>query len=513
MTLTIARVYSDVDLELIEQKLSVGKGTSRFLSQCFSDLEEMRRYLEPKITDLHPPELLPNIDHLTDLLLIAIDRGAGVFVWGHDDIDGHTATALMVKTLHLLNARVGYHIPDKRKEGYTIPVEWISRLKEEGFTTIVTVDFGSSSSRILERCREHGISLLVTDHHEVLYRDGVQVNPKFPGSRYPERELAGVGVSMKVAQHLATNILGISIEEFYELNPDFLILGLLGSVADRMPLFGESRTIILLGLEEYRRSPLGWVKALHDEGPPDYSQIIYRIIPILASGRGDQAVEFYLCNDYDRARSYITAFKEQQRNWQNGYSRHLPSVLRSVKVYPNFALAVVPNLPLEFLGSFANRLKDEFKRPSMVVTRRNGEWVAELRGIGSVDLVKELSPLREELTDFGGHPLACGLSFPDQLFESVTSRIITLSDRFHGATNRPKEIELPISAIDDSLRKIFPLSRDFVFLSPKTSVERGKVSNRRVVWNTSPPADGIYDLYYVLDEDLNIYIREVKCPR
>ena len=506
------RLYSGVDLKTIERELKIGTGTSQFLAQCFDNLDEMRRYLEPEVSNLHSPELLSNIDHLTDLTLLALDNGEGIFVWGHDDVDGHTATAIMVKTLRLLNGRVDYHIPDKQKEGYLIPEELIEKIKSEGFTTIITADFGSSSPLNLKRCRKAGIKLLVTDHHEVLYNEGVQVNPKFPNSRYPENNLSGAAVSMKVAQYLATNILDISIEEFYALNPDLLILAFLGSVADRMDLFGENRTIILLGLKEFNRSKSGWVRTLQDENAGNYPQIIHKIIPLLGSARGDSAVKFYHCEDYEEALLYIKKFKESQKTWRNGFARFLPMVLKSVKLYPNLSLAIVPGLPLEFLGSFANRLKDEFSRNSIVVTRRNGDWMAEMRGLGSIDLVEKLLPMKGCLTDFGGHPLACGLSFPDRFFDVVIPRIIEILKDLSTVKSEKKTIRLKISTIDDSMKKIFPLSRDIIFFSPRTEVNGGRVCNRKVVWNVTPPVDGIYDLSYTLDEDLNIYIREVRCP-
>ena len=500
-----------MDLEIIEKELGVGRGTSIFLSQTFDDLSSMRKFLSPRINDFTPPHLLPNIDHLTDYVLLAIDNGDGIFVWGHDDIDGHTSTAVMVKTLRMLNARVDYHIPDKRKEGYFIPEEWLERIKNDGYKTMLTVDFGSSSEENFDRCRKAGVNLLVTDHHEVLTTSGVQVNPKMPDSRYPEKNLAGVGVSIKIAQHLATNILGTSIEEFYEINKDLLIHGFLGSVADRAPLEGENRIIILLGLEEFKRSNRPWVKALREDGPLGFNQIINRIIPILASARGAEGVNFYLCSDYEQAKDSLSIFKAQQRTWQIGYSRYLPAVLRSVKVYPKFAVAIVPNIPLEFLGSFANRLKEEFQRPAMVATNRNGDWSAELRGRGSVDLVKKLSVLKQEFLDFGGHPLACGLTFLDQALDRITEKIIEISETFESTDEKIKEIELPIIEIEESLKRIFPLPREVRFLSSNSTIKGGLVDDRKVIWNVTPPQDGRYDLIYFLDEDLNIFIKEVQC--
>ena len=210
------------------------------------------RFLHPTLEHLHDPFLLADLATGADRLLAAIGRGERIAVHGDYDVDGVTSTVILRRMIELLGGDVVHFIPQRLKDGYGLQAEAIDRLKSMDVRVVVSVDCGIRSQNAGARARELGVDLIITDHHEPegsLPPALAVVNPRRHDCGYPDKDLAGVGVALKLVQALCMRT------DRMRWLPGFLKLAAIGTVADVVPLRGENRVIARLGLERLTRGP------------------------------------------------------------------------------------------------------------------------------------------------------------------------------------------------------------------------------------------------------------------
>ncbi len=498
-------------------KFSIPEHIAIIIANRLQHESEVADFLQPSLNQLFSPDLLPDIEILLTEVEKAIKEHALVLLYGHDDVDGFTSVLVLYEVLTDLGARVVYHIPHRIREGYFFNTELFEKYREDGVKLVLTADFGSCNARNFEVARAAGMRLVVTDHHEIVRSDlpGPTINPKRLDSRYPFRELAGVGVAYKVAQFLAQRMLNVSFEDFYSIKREMLGPLLLGTIADRVPLVSENRVYCHFGLEALRKSPRTVVRKLVariPEGQFSFGSVLEEILPLISSAREDLGVRTFLINDDAEADQLINHLRHQNEQWQSRMRTVYDEVFASARVYDRIVISQLMHGPIGCLGSCATRLRDSFGRPALVIgfadnspgTENLGAplCVGELRGNEGSDLIAMLKSVGDILIDFGGHRKAAGFSMHRSSYDEFIEKARAFAEeKFSPAdpagNGHHKELAVdlawPISRIDDSFRVLLPFGEG----------------------NPAPILADESGLVYSLDEDLTPIdpVRYAKIPR
>lgn len=252
----------------VEDQLSRALSVSPFLSRILvnrgiDDVEDARRLLSPSLDDLHDPFLLDGIGPAVARIREAVERSERIMVHGDYDVDGITATSLLVRVLKVIGADASWYVPHRQREGYDISDAGVDEAQRRGARLIITVDCGASAVDAIARARDLGMDVIVTDHHEVgagIAPANILINPHMPGSSYPFKDLAGVGVAFKLGEALVGEF-GFDTMAYRQRFSD---LAAIGTVADIVPLLGENRALVKFGLEEIPRSGKKGIRALLD---------------------------------------------------------------------------------------------------------------------------------------------------------------------------------------------------------------------------------------------------------
>ena len=243
----------DASVETLRQALDLHPVIAQILaSRGFTSPELASQFLHPALDQLHDPFLLTDLGVGVDRVLAAIARGERIAVHGDYDVDGVTSTVMLRRLIELLGGDVVHHIPERLTDGYGLQVEGIDRLKALGGRVAISVDCGIRSQAAAARAKDVGIDLVITDHHEpetTLPPAFAVINPRRHDCRYPDKDLAGVGVAFKLVQGLCART------DRTGWIPGFLKLAAFGTLADVVPLRGENRVIASLGLERLTRGP------------------------------------------------------------------------------------------------------------------------------------------------------------------------------------------------------------------------------------------------------------------
>ena len=387
-------------------------------------------FLHPDTSALCDPFSMKGMKECVARIRSAMDAEETVVVYGDYDVDGVCASAILSLCFKLLGKDVIVHIPDRMKDGYGLSVKSIeSIIEEHNPDLIITCDCGISGVKEVEHCRDLGVDIIVTDHHEpgAVLPDCVIVNPKQPGDEYPEKYLCGAGVALKLVQALAGDV--------YE---QFLDIAAVATVADIVPLLGENRLIVQLGLRRIAdgRYNLGlrlMLKSLGLGGRVTSSDIAFRIAPrINAAGRmGDayRAFEILTSGDEERIRSLIKeidADNERRRALCDSVYEEAKEDLAHEDISRGRAIVLCnPEWSKGVTGIAAARFAGEYNRPTFIIVDRNenGVFKGTARGIKGVNVFEALTYCSDLLTEFGGHSGAAGFSVEEKNIPLFRDRI------------------------------------------------------------------------------------------
>ena len=384
---------------------------------------ELGEFLSQKPKLAYDPFLLANMREGVDLLLEACDSGKKIVIYGDYDVDGITATSLMMKVLSCLSDNVTYYIPSRIDEGYGLHRDAIDKIKADGGEFIVTVDCGSVSREETAYARSLGIETLVTDHHNMsdVRAEGIVINPKLPEDEYPFKGLAGVGVAYKLALAIAR-----TREVPKSVMAEIIELATVGTIADIMPMLGENRTLVKCGL---RSMHLGCrnkgLRELIDRSSLDYrtiktGDISFGIAPkINASGRmGDATigVRLLLSDDSNEIRecceALLSANQERRRLQDEAFEKGLCMIDEEMEK-GDFLMPEINDSHEGVLGIVAGKLREQVWRPVVVISKGDGTYKGTGRSIPGVNLFAMLDKYRDEFISFGGHSAACGFTIEE----------------------------------------------------------------------------------------------------
>lgn len=395
---------------------------------------------------LHDPLLLPDARLFLERIALARERGERILVFGDFDADGLTGLAILVRALKMLGIDAAPYVPHRLTEGHGLSRGAVERARSEDRRVIVTVDCGVSSFAEIETANSAGIDVLVTDHHRVPSRTPpamAVVDPHRTDSRYPHTSLSGAGVAFKLAQLLLAGEPGGGLRAL-----ELADLAAIGSLADMVPIVGENRCIVRLGLAQLTRAPRPGLAALlrqagmaADRIDPD--AIGYGLAPRLNSvGRvGDAAAAAALLLTDDEAEAEVLAGELHAANLiRREMTAAALDEARLALADPAHSAPVVivaGPWPVGVIGLVAGRLAEETGRPAFVISTAAEEWRGSARGQG-LDLVTALTGCQDLLERYGGHAAAAGWTLRPDRFEEFRRRILALSADLPPADPRPR---------------------------------------------------------------------------
>jgi single-stranded-DNA-specific exonuclease len=490
------------------------------------------RFLSAASDPLPDAHLLPDAARVTDRIERALDGHELIAVHGHDDPDGITATVIMVEALRHLGAVPLTYIPDRKTEGHGLSRAELDRLHAAGVNLIVTVDSCVSDREFIAYAKELGIDTIVTDHHEIppeLPPAVAIVNPKLPDDRFPYRYMAGVGVSLRVADLLMED-LGGRHDRTYERAPwcgqrwreEALALAAIGSVSDRVPLTGDNRAIVTQGLSAIPRTERTGLRTVlentrlwGEEVEPD--DIREFLGPVLGRFPGDtpgtqRALDLLLTKDEEEAAGLASDLIDRQTRWKEQALCSWRSVRKGLGGDPAVSgapvLVLESTVPIGVMGYVTSRLADELGKPTVLMVPRNSELSAEARGPAGFNFVDAFASMRELFIGYGGHPRAAGFSMNPDNAGAFRRRFVEFAE-----SNPPEppprviDAQLPLAAVTPELAAELDLMRPFgqanhrpLFLA--RAVTRGRMADAEssgVRFGTPPPsvdlpADMVYRL-------------------
>lgn len=390
-----------------------------------------------------------------------------IAIYGDYDVDGVTATALLVQTLKALGANVRPYIPNRFDEGYGLNTDALDALHADGVRLVVTVDCGIRSPAEATHARSLGLDLIITDHHQPsgeLPDAFAVINPKQPGDAYPDKDLAGVGVAYKIAQALLMNVPSSSFDP-----NDLLDLVALGTVADLAPLTGENRVLVRSGLQQMRQTRRQGLFSLASIADVALTQITATTIGFMlgprlnAAGRLESALAAYdLLTTTDVLQAGQLA---QQLNNQN---RQRQELTRKIQAEAEaLALADDPDAPVMFavhpefnpgvVGLAAARLVETYYRPAIVGQQGEETTRCSCRSIPEFHITNALDRCADLLVRHGGHAAAAGFTVRNENLSALKERLKCLArDQFFSLDLRPTltaDLEVPFEALRFELTK------------------------------------------------------------
>ncbi|MFC0212553.1 single-stranded-DNA-specific exonuclease RecJ [Paenibacillus chartarius] len=419
----------------LQRELGLEPLVARILTMRGIDtVEAARLFLQGGKEHFHDPYLLDGMNVAVLRIRKALAEGEKIRIYGDYDADGVSSTSLMIMLLRKLGANFDYYIPHRVKEGYGLNNAAADNARDNGVKLIVTVDTGISAVEQVEYIQSLGIDVIVTDHHEPpekLPSALAVINPKKPGCPYPYKHLAGVGVALKLAHALLDR-----------LPEELLELATIGTVADLMPLTGENRLIVKLGLERMRATSYPGIDALLavseiDRKEVNATHVGFAIGPrINASGRleaADTAVRLLTAADLSIAEPLAFELdalnKERQRIVEEMTKEALEMAGEQRGRGRNALVLAKEGWNVGVIGIVASRVTETFYRPTVVmgIDPETGMAKGSARSIAGFDLYQALTHCSEWLDHYGGHQGAAGMSLHEEHIGAFAAKLDELA--------------------------------------------------------------------------------------
>lgn len=442
------------DFNTIARTYGISPVTARIIrNRGIETMEEIGHFLHGSVKELHNPRLLPDMDKAVGILIGKAKEGKAIRIVGDYDIDGVCSTYLLYRALKRIGANVDFEIPDRIKDGYGINEMIIEAAAGDGIDTILTCDNGIAAVSQIARAKELGMTVIVTDHHDILVEegdeagaqegggaggDGVEVlppadaivNPKLRDCAYPFPGICGGMVAYKLVQVLYEEC-KVPSDEWL----DMLEIAAIATVGDVMKLQGENRIIVKEGLRRLgRTSNLGLRKLIEKNNlAPDAItayHIGFVIGPCLnASGRlqtAKMALRLLLCEDEteaDRMAVELKALNDQRKDMTQAGIDEAAAMVDELYQEDKVLVVFLPECHESLAGIVAGRLRERYNKPSFVLTRAEGCVKGSGRSIEAYHMFHALVEVKDLLLKFGGHPMAAGFSLEEDKVEEFRRRL------------------------------------------------------------------------------------------
>ncbi|MDO4330171.1 MAG: single-stranded-DNA-specific exonuclease RecJ [Lachnospiraceae bacterium] len=428
------------DFNAIGAAVGVSPVTARIIrNRDVIGLDAVYQYLHGTVEDLYEPMLLPDMGRALQILQRKIEEGKRIRIVGDYDIDGICSTYLLYRALCRVGAKADYEIPDRIKDGYGINESIVRAAGEDGIDTILTCDNGIAAIDQMELAAELGMTVIVTDHHDIRQDDqgkdllpkaAAVVNPKRKDSRYPYPDICGGMVAYKLVKGLY-RIFGVPEEEWLEL----MEFAALATVGDVMKLQDENRIVVKEGLKRMGRTRNLGLRKLIEKNNLNPDRITayhvgFVIGPCLnASGRLETAklaLSMLLSADEQEADRLADKLKELNDTRKDMTAKGVEAAAAQVEeqYLEDWVLVVyLPDCHESLAGIVAGRLRERYHKPSIVLTKGEEAVKGSGRSIEGYHMFESLVEVQDLLLKFGGHPMAAGLSLEEEKVEEFRRRL------------------------------------------------------------------------------------------
>lgn len=477
-------IYSKrADFAEIGKRFSIDPVTARVIrNRDVVGEEEIQKYLCGTKEDMYSPWLLKDMDKAVEILEQKLAEKKKIRIIGDYDADGVNATCILLKGLKRCGAEVDSEIPHRMHDGYGINERLIEKAKEDNVDTIVTCDNGIAAMNQTIYAKELGITMIITDHHDVPYEEDkagrvylvppadAVINAKQRDCAYPFKELCGAGIAYKLIQAMYEK-LGISAQEAYRL----LEFAAVATVGDVMELRDENRIIVKEGLIRLRQSDYPGLRSLMyvngiDPNALNSYHIGFIIAPCLnAGGRLDtanRALSLLLCeekSEADRMAGELKALNDSRKLLTMRETKKACEILDKSGATDKVLVVYLPECHESLAGIIAGRLKEHYYKPAFVLTKTEQGLKGSGRSIEGYSMFEELVKCREYLDKFGGHPMAAGLSLREEnleLFKKALNENCTLTPEDY-TCKRWIDVQMPLGYITKELIRGFSVLEPF----------------------------------------------------
>jgi single-stranded-DNA-specific exonuclease len=480
--------HDEANIAQLERQAGVSPVVAQLLSvRGVTDPQLARAFLDAKLSGLRDPELLPGANEVAERLHAAIQAKRRIIIYGDYDCDGMTGAAILYRCLKLLQADVGYYVPNRLDEGYGLNDDALRTIASRGGQTVITVDCGIASVHEAETARELGLELLITDHHEfapTLPAAAALCHPRLPGTSYPFGGLCGAGVALKIAWALCQR--ACQAKKVTDALREFLMaavgLAAIGTVADVVPLIDENRVLVSYGLRSLvERAPLGLKMLmkeakLQDKPSLSAEDIGFGIAPRLnAAGRLGQAqlgIELLVTESTERAEQ-LAAYINELNNSRDSIET---SIYRAAlkQAQEEFDPENDPALVLAgrgwhagVIGIVAGRIAEKFHRPTVIVSLDplgNKVGTGSARSPNGLALHKAFAACSTHLAGFGGHAAAAGLRIDEAHIDAFRAEFCDHAASLMTPAQRKAELRIDAEAAFSQLT--LPTVRQIEQLAP-----------------------------------------------
>ena len=478
------------DFQKIGSEFGIDPVIARLIrNRDIQDMKEIRSYLYGTLAEIPSPWKMKDMERAVQILQKKITQKKKIRIIGDYDIDGVTATCILLKGLKRLNANVDTYIPDRVKDGYGMHEQLIDKALEDGIDTILTCDNGIAAAAEIEYAKKEGLTVIVTDHHDIPFRDtedgriwiipkaDAVVNPKQNDCLYPNKNICGAVVAWKLIWALYER-LGIDSDEIW----DFLELAAIATVGDVMDLQGENRIIVKEGLKKLSSTSFEGLKALicvnNLEGAEITAYHVGFVIGpcINASGRLDTAarsLELLLADNMEDAMKLADDLYDLNQSrkamTEQGKEQAIQSIEENNLGKDRVLVVYLPDCHESLAGIIAGRIREAYNKPVFVLTKGSDGVKGSGRSIEAYSMYEELVKCSDLLTQFGGHPMAAGLSMEEKNVELFRRRLndnCTLTEQ----DLIPKimiDVPMPISYLSKKLTEQLKVLEPFGKGNPK----------------------------------------------
>lgn len=405
--------------------------------------EKIREYLSGTVEELPSPWLMKDMEKAVAILKTKVKEQVRIRIIGDYDIDGVTSTYILLKGLKRIGANVDTYIPDRVADGYGIHEHLIVKAQEDGIDTIVTCDNGIAAAAEIRMAKEYAMTVIVTDHHEIPYIENEDkremilppadaiLNPKQYDCVYPNKNLCGAVVAFKYISALyeAFQIPLQELEEYYEL-------AAIATVGDVMDLQGENRILVKEGLRRLKDTKnLGLYELICANGLEDAKITAYHIGFVLgpcinASGRLDTAARSLalLCADNReeaaRLAGDLTALNQSRKALTEKGKEEAIRLVETTDLKDDKVLVIyLPDCHESLAGIIAGRIREKYHKPALVLTKGETCVKGSGRSIEGYSMFEELVKCADLMIQFGGHPMAAGLSIKEENVETLREQL------------------------------------------------------------------------------------------
>ncbi len=424
-------------------------------------------------------------------ILKSIEYKAPILIWGDEDGDGITATAILYKTLQLIGADVKWFIPVRDKYGIGINLKKAREIcKQNNIKLLITVDCGSRNIKEVQELFYNDIDVIITDHHiPGNQKPGAVafINPKKDKEENEFYYLSGSGISYLLSLGLIKEKMKISVEEA-EKELEFLLpFAVIGTISDRVPLSPLNRYILKKGIEYINNTGKHGIWEHINTEKICTTDIRKEIIPVINSARGDtpnKGVIMLLNNGKKEAEDIYNELKNRSQSWQKSLDEQFNIIKEKIKVDNGIIVLYEENLKPSFIGTIASKIVDEYSYPAVVMTNKEqGIIIGEARSPENVDILSILEGCRDRFIDYGGHKQACGFSAKQIMRVDIEKLLISVfASKYPNYSPPPLQIDtiIPSSTLNSiqfwDIHKLSPFGDGFPY--PTIQIKNAKITNK-----------------------------------